>query len=99
MNTPEGPTPQLLAELLAGCARLQARQEMLECIVRALIVATPPAHPLWAQALHKAKLDLEHRSAEARPYTPPEIAGDAMSLWNVLMRACTPHDEQERPEE
>ena len=79
-----------LKQTLRGMARLQARQEMMECIIRALIVETPPAHPLFAQALHTAKLDLEHRSTQARPENPPEIDADAMALWNVLWSACQP---------
>ena len=80
-------------EALRGMARLQARQEMLECVVRALIVETPPAHSLFWKALHTAKLDLEQRAREARPYTPPEHASDAMALWNVLCAACAPPSE------
>lgn len=73
---------------IRGMARLQARQEMMECVVKALIVSTPPAHPLFAQALQTAKQDWEHRSATARETNPPEIDADAMALWNVLQRAC-----------
>ena len=90
MNTSD-PTGQLvLMQLVRGAARLQARQEMLECIVRALIAETPAAHPLWWQALQTAKSDLNRRQAEARPDTPPEISADAMALWNVLSAACSP---------
>lgn len=81
----------LAQQLLRGMARLQARQEMLECIVRALITETPPAHPLWWKALHTAKSDLNRRLEEARPpelQPPPEIDADALALWNVLVRAC-----------
>jgi hypothetical protein len=73
-----------------GMARLQARQEMMECIVRALIVATPPAHPLFWKALDTAKSDWENRSNEARAVNLPEIDADAMALWNVLQQACQP---------
>lgn len=73
-----------------GMARLQARQEMLECVIRALIVESPPLHPLIWKALHTAKSDLANRSALARPENPPEIDADAMALWNVLIAACAP---------
>lgn len=82
--------PQVVGQMLAGAARLQARQEMLECVVRALIVETPPAHPLFWKALHTAKSDLEQRSARARPENPPEIDAAAMALWNELCSACAP---------
>lgn len=75
---------------LRGMARLQVRQEMMECIIRALIVETPPAHPLFAQALRTAKLDLANRSTHAREVNPPELDADAMALWNVLWQACQP---------
>lgn len=81
---------EILLELVRGGARLQARQEMLECIVRALIAETPPAHALWWKALHTAKSDLESRSARSRPENPPEIDAHAMALWNELLRACAP---------
>lgn len=81
---------------LRGAARLQARQEMLECIVRALIVEAPPLRPLIAQALHTAKQDMESRMTQARENTPPEIAADAMALWNVLWQACVPPDGHEK---
>lgn len=84
--------PAVLAQALRGMARLQARQEMLECVIRALIVETPPAHPLFWNALHTAKSDLDTRAAAARPADEnrPEIAADAMALWNVLLAACAP---------
>jgi hypothetical protein len=75
---------------LRGFARLQARQEMMECFIRSLIAESPPAHPLISRALSTAKLDLESRSAQARPENPPEIDADAMALWNVLKAACEP---------
>lgn len=78
------------AQALRGMARLQARQEMLECVVHAFIKETPPAHPLFWKALHTAKSDLSQRGAEARHDNPPEIDADALALWNVLMRACAP---------
>lgn len=77
-------------QALRGMARLQARQEMMECIIRALIVESEPLHPLLWKALHTAKQDLANRSAQARPENPPEIDADAMSLWNVLITACQP---------
>jgi hypothetical protein len=80
----------VLMELVRGGARLQARQAMLECFVRALIAESPPAHPLFAQALRTAKSDLNQRSAAARPENPPEIDADAMQLWNELWSACAP---------
>lgn len=84
-------------QALRGMARMQARQEMLECIVRAVIVETPPAHPLFWKALRTAKSDLNQRQAEARPDTPPEISADALALWNVLCAACAPPAEGDSP--
>ena len=92
MNVPPELVPEVLGDALRGMARLQARQHMLECIVRALIVETPPAHPLWWKALDTAKSDLEHRTARARPHTPPEIDADALALWNELRGACAAPD-------
>lgn len=80
----------VLLDLIRGAARMQARQEMLECFVRALIAESPPAHPLFWKALHTAKSDLQHRMSEDRAYTPPEIEADALALWNVLIAACAP---------
>lgn len=77
-------------QALRGMARLQARQEMTECIIRALIVETPPAHPLFWKALQTAKSDLSQRTAQARPEHPPEMDADALELWNVLLAACAP---------
>lgn len=80
----------VLQQVVEGAAQLQARQEMLECIVRALIVETPPAHPLFWKALHTAKSDMDQRAQMARPENPPEIAAAGMALWNVLAAACAP---------
>lgn len=77
-------------EALRGMARLQARQEAMECFVRALIVESPPVHPLFWQALHTAQSDLDQRGAAARPETPPETDADALALLNELRRACAP---------
>ena len=92
MKIPPKMVPQVLGAALRGMARLQARQEMLECIVRAVIVSAPPMHPLMWQALHTAKSDMESRTARSRPpeETPPEVIADAMSLWNELWSACQP---------
>jgi hypothetical protein len=90
MNNPNPLNDMVLMQVVRGAAKLQARQEMLECIVRALIVETPPAHPLWWKALHTAKSDLDQRMAKARPDTPPEISADALALWNELIDACAP---------
>lgn len=81
---------QALTQALRGMARLQARQEMLECVVRAFIAETPPAHPLFWRALHTAKSDLEHRSQKTRALNPPETDADALALWNELCSACAP---------
>lgn len=93
MNTTKLTHDQLevaFKQALRGMARLQARQEMMECIIRALIVESEPLHPLAWKALHTAKLDQANRSAQARPVNPPEIDADAMALWNVLLAACEP---------
>lgn len=90
MKVPAQQIPEVLGQALRGMARLQARQEMLECIVRALIVEAPPAHPLFWKALHTAKSDLAQRTAQARRQNPPEVDADALALWNVLCAACAP---------
>lgn len=86
-------TRAALAAAVAGMARLQARQEAMECFVRALIVETPPAHPLFWTALDAAQSDLAHRSGKARPENPPEIDAHALKLLNVLRAACAPPTE------
>lgn len=77
-------------QALRGMARLQARQEMLECVVRSVFAVSTPAHPLISQALQLAKQDMENRSAQSRETNPPETDADAMALWNVLQAACAP---------
>jgi hypothetical protein len=77
-------------QALRGMARLQARQEAMECVIRALIVETPPAHPLFWKALHTAQSDLVSRSTLARPENMPETDADALALLNVLRAACAP---------
>jgi hypothetical protein len=77
-------------DAVGGMARLQARQEALECFIRAVIVESPPAHPLFWKALHTAQSDLSLRQDEARAETPPEIARAALQLLNVLRDACAP---------
>jgi len=90
MDIPKELIPQVLGEALRGMARLQARQEMLECVVRALIVETPPGHPLFWKALSTAKSDLESRTTQPNRQNLPEIDADALELWNVLRDACAP---------
>lgn len=90
MKVPPNPVAEVLGQALFGMARLQARQEMMECVVRALIAESPPAHPLFWTALHTAKSDLEQRTQRARPHNPPEIDAAAMALWNELLSACAP---------
>lgn len=82
-------------QALAGMARLQARQEAMECVVRALIAELPPAHPLFRKALHTAQSDLAQRTARARPVTPPECDASALALLNELRSACAPLDGSE----
>ncbi|MEY2892671.1 MAG: hypothetical protein RJA98_2579 [Pseudomonadota bacterium] len=77
-------------QALLGMAKLQARQEAMECFVRALIVESPPVHPLFWKAIDTAQSDLAHRSQQARPENPPEIDAAALSLLNVLRAACAP---------
>lgn len=84
---------ELFKQLLRGTARLQARQEAMECFVRALIAEAPPLHPLVWHALNTAQSDLSQRMAQARPDTPPEIAADALQLLNVLRAACAPPED------
>lgn len=90
MNVDPKDLPRLFADAVRGMARLQARQEMMECVVRAVIAESPPAHPLLAQALRTARSDWEQRSRRARADNPPEIDADALALWNELTRACAP---------
>jgi hypothetical protein len=100
MDIPSEMVPKVLGEALRGMARLQARQEMLECVVRALIVEAPPVHPLFWKALSTAKSDLEDRTAQTNRQTPPEIDADALALWNALRAACAPpaSNDNARPE-
>lgn len=90
MNIPPDQIGHVLAEAIAGMARLQVRQEMMECVIRALIVESPPAYPLFWKALHTAKSDMEQRLARSRPDTPPEMEAEALALWNELCTACAP---------
>lgn len=90
MKVPPDLIPEVLGQALRGMARLQARQEMAECVLRALIAESPPAHPLFAQALRTARSDWEQRSRRARPENPPELDADALALWNELWSACAP---------
>lgn len=90
MNIPPDALPVVFAQALRGMAQLQARQEMLECVVRALIVESPPAYPLFWKALSTARSDWEQRSTRARDHTPPEIDASALALWNELRTACAP---------
>ncbi|WP_039049133.1 hypothetical protein [Comamonas thiooxydans] len=82
-------------QALRGMARLQARQEMMECVIRSLIAECEPMHPLIWKALHTAKSDLATRSSQARSMNPPETDADAMALWNVLLAACAPPQQSE----
>lgn len=99
MERPSTPSDPVLIAALRGMARLQARHEMLECIVRALIVETPPVHPLFWKALDTARSDWSHRQDRARDHTPPEIEADALALWNVLREACAPPAGNQQPGE
>lgn len=90
MNISPKQMAAIVEDMAFGMAKLQARQHMLECVVRALIVESPPAHPLFWKALHTAKSDLDHRSTAARPENPPEVDGAALALWNELCAACAP---------
>jgi hypothetical protein len=84
---------QALLDALRGMARLQARQDAMECVLRAIIVEAPPAHPLIWKALQTAQSDLHQRWAAARAETPPQMDADAMQLLNVLRDACAPPTE------
>lgn len=81
-------------QALRGMAQLKARQEMMECVIRSLIAESPPAHPLFAQALRTAKSDMERRTQNSRAHNPPETDADAMALWNELWQACAPPSER-----
>lgn len=75
---------------LRGMARLQARQEAMECVIRSLIAEAAPLHPLIWKALHTAQSDLAHRTTSARREHPPELDSDALALLNALRAACAP---------
>ena len=90
MSIPPDIVPDVLYKALRGMARLQARQEAMECVIRALIAESPPAHPLFWKALRTAISDLESRTQASRPESPPEVDADAMQLLNVLLAACAP---------
>jgi hypothetical protein len=90
MNIPKELLPSVVDELLTGAARLQARQEMLECVVRALIVEAPPAHPLFWKALQTAQSDWESRSVQSNRQSHPHADQWALQLLNVLRDACKP---------
>jgi hypothetical protein len=85
--TPRQMNDTVLA-LVEGGAKLQARAEMLECIVLALIQETPPAHPLWQKALRTAREDWDRRSKLPGREPAPATDGAALALWNELMNAC-----------
>lgn len=75
-------------QALFGMARVQARQEAMECVIRALIQHSVPLHPLIELALHTAQSDLDQRWASVRDETPPELAAAGLSLLNEFRRAC-----------
>lgn len=83
----------VVREAVRGMARLQARQEAMECVIRALMVESPPAHPLFWQALNTAQSDLSQRTASARSENMPEFDADALALLNVLRAACAPPED------
>ena len=91
MNLPMNDVPEVLADAIRGMARLQVRQEMLECVLRALIVETPPAHPLFWKALNTAQADWGLRSSRHPSGPPaPELDAYALALLNELRTACAP---------
>lgn len=95
MNTP---VPlELFTQAMQGMARLQARQEMIECVLRAFIVESPPLYPLSTKALHTARSDWAQRTDRARVHNPPEIDAAALALWNELISACAPPGGGESP--
>lgn len=78
-----------LAQMARGCARLQARQEMLECIIARLIQdSDETTRARIAASLRTSQSDFETRSREARDYTPPDVDADALALLNVLLHRC-----------
>lgn len=95
MKVPTELLPDVVGQMLAGVAKLQARHDMLEAVLRAFIAEAPPAHPLFWKALHTAKSDLDRRSAQTRPENPADIDAAALALWNELCTACAPPGDRE----
>lgn len=83
-------TPKDLQTIVVNQARLQTRQEAMECVLRALIVEAPPLHPLLWQALNTAQTDLNGRWSRRREEMTPELEADGLALLNELRRACAP---------
>jgi hypothetical protein len=83
-------SPRDIETLVINQARLQARQETMECVLRAFIVSAPPLHPLLWQALHTAQTDLGSRWTKRRPDMTPELDAAGLALLNELRSACAP---------
>lgn len=81
---------EVLFDALRGMAHLQARQEMLECVLRAVIVEAPPLYPLAWKALHTARSDYHQRLQSRHPEQPVDCDAAALALWNELCSACAP---------
>lgn len=79
-----------LETIVGNQARLQARQEATECVLRAFIAAAPPLHPLLSTALRTAQTDLNSRWARTRPDMTPELEAAGLALLNELRSACAP---------
>ena len=78
----------VLEQLIEGTARLQARQDMLECFVRALIKEAQPSRSVMWRVLDAARADWDQRQI-AEPSGPwVEMDTAALSLWNELHNAC-----------
>ena len=90
MAIKSGDVPRIVEQLIAASARLQARHDMLECIVHALIVETPAAHPLWWKALDTGRSEWGQRSANHPAGAWPALDAAALALWNELRGACAP---------
>lgn len=90
MNMTPAQMQTFLTEAIKGMAIVQARQEAMECILKALITEVPPLHPLIWQVLNAAQSDLAHRGQQSRPENPPEADAAALQLLNVLRSVCAP---------
>ena len=80
----------VLEQLIVGTARLQARHDMLECFVRALITEAQPSHFVMWRVLEAARADWDRRQIAEKSGPWPALDAAALGLWNELRDACAP---------